>query len=78
MLISAEKGEILIPQSPVSSMSVPESIESPQPVVSLVYTDVNVVPEHEKNELEKSISSLEGISSFLTTVFVHVMFSIWS
>lgn len=59
MLISAEKGEILIPQSPVSSMSVPESIES---VVPLVYTDVNVVPEHERNQLEKSISNLEGIS----------------
>ncbi|CAH2044563.1 unnamed protein product [Thlaspi arvense] len=59
MLISAEKEEILISQSPVSSMSVPESIESPQPV-PLVYTDVNVVPEHERNELEKSISSLEG------------------
>ncbi|CAH8272482.1 unnamed protein product [Arabidopsis lyrata] len=57
MLISAEKGEILIPQSPVSSMSVPESIES---VVPLVYTDVNVVPEHERNQLEKSISNLEG------------------
>ncbi|KAL0658497.1 hypothetical protein Bca4012_079082 [Brassica carinata] len=37
-------------------MSVPES---PQPV-PLVYTDVTVVPEHERNELEKSISSLEG------------------
>ncbi|XP_024007005.1 kinesin-like protein KIN-14U isoform X2 [Eutrema salsugineum] len=59
MLISAEKGEILISQPLVSSMSVPESIESPQPV-PLVYTDVNVVPEHERNELEKSISSLEG------------------
>ncbi|CAL9231833.1 unnamed protein product [Arabidopsis halleri] len=57
MLISAEKGEILIPQSPVSSMSVPESVES---VVPLVYTDVNVVPEHERNQLEKSISNLEG------------------
>ncbi|KFK26463.1 hypothetical protein AALP_AA8G252300 [Arabis alpina] len=56
MLVSAEKGEILIPHSPVSSMSVPES---PQPV-SLLYTDVNVVPEHEMNELEKSISSLQG------------------
>lgn len=72
MLISAEKEEILISQSPVSSMSVPES---PQPV-PLVYTDVTVVPEHERNELEKSISSLEGISSyarplsFLNAIFV--------
>ncbi|XP_010494052.1 PREDICTED: kinesin-like protein KIFC3 isoform X1 [Camelina sativa] len=41
-------------------MSVPESIESPQPAVTLVYTDVNVVPEHERNELENSISNLEG------------------
>jgi len=49
MLISAEKGEILIPQSPLSSES----------VVPLVYTDVNVVPEHESNQLEKSISNLE-------------------
>ncbi|CAH8359796.1 unnamed protein product [Eruca vesicaria subsp. sativa] len=40
-------------------MSVPESVESPQPV-PLVYTDVTVVPEHERNELQKSISSLEG------------------
>lgn len=64
MLISAEKEEILIPhQSPVSSMSVLESIESPQ-AVPLVFTDVNVVPEHEGNELEKSISSLQGTSSF--------------
>lgn len=61
MLISAEKGEILISQSPVSSMSVPQSIESPRPV-PLLYTDVNVVPEHERNELEKSISSLQGTS----------------
>ncbi|CAN6876899.1 unnamed protein product [Brassica oleracea] len=59
MLISAEKEEILTSQSPVSSMSVPESFDSPQPV-PLVYTDVTVVPEHERNELEKSISSLEG------------------
>lgn len=75
MLISAEKEEILISQPPVSSMSVPESFESPQPV-PLVYTDVTVVPEHERNELEKSISSLEGISSyarplsFLNAIFV--------
>ncbi|VVA92641.1 unnamed protein product [Arabis nemorensis] len=59
LISSAEKGEILIPQSPVSSMSVPESIESPQPV-PLLYTDVNVVPEHEMNELEKSITNLQG------------------
>jgi len=44
----------LIPQSPLSSES----------VVPLVYTDVNVVPEHESNQLEKSISNLEGISLF--------------
>lgn len=59
LISSAEKGEILIPQSPVCSMSVPESIESPQPV-PLLYTDVNVVPEHEMNELEKSITTLQG------------------
>ncbi|KAL1220847.1 Kinesin-like protein KIN-14U [Cardamine amara subsp. amara] len=41
-------------------MSVPESIESTHHVAPLVYTDVNVVPEHERNELEISISSLEG------------------
>ncbi|CAA7037550.1 unnamed protein product [Microthlaspi erraticum] len=46
-------------QSPVSSMPVLESIESPQ-TVPLVFTDVNVVPEHQGNELEKSISSLQG------------------
>lgn len=83
MLISAEKEEILISQSPVSSMSVPESFESPQPV-PLVYTDVTVVPEHERNELEKSISSLEGISwyapplTFLNAIFAQSMISIWS
>lgn len=33
------------------------------PPVSTIYTDVGVIPEHEKNELEKLISNLESIMS---------------
>ncbi|CAN8255694.1 unnamed protein product [Cochlearia groenlandica] len=54
MLVSHEKVEILFSQSQVSSILLHDSIES-------VYTDVNVVPEKEMNELEKSISGLEVI-----------------
>lgn len=37
-----------------------ELMDSPPLPNSTIYTDVNVVPEHEKGELEHSISNLEG------------------
>lgn len=44
----------LVGLPPVSDVS-----DSSPPLPS-IYTDVNVVPEHQKNELERSISNLEG------------------
>lgn len=52
----------------ISMGSNPDSLDGLPPVSELpdspplptIYTDVNVVPEHEKNELEHSISNLEG------------------
>lgn len=49
-------------------VSSPDSPHGPSPVSELldslsipaICTDVNVVPEHEKNELEQSILNLEG------------------
>ncbi|XP_010546628.1 PREDICTED: kinesin-like protein KIFC3 isoform X2 [Tarenaya hassleriana] len=46
-------------ESPAGSSSFSESIESSPLPVPMVYTDVNIVPEYQKNELEKSISNLE-------------------
>lgn len=39
-----------------------ELMDSPALPNSTIYTDVNVVPEHEKGELGNSISNLEGKS----------------
>ncbi|KAF5740553.1 P-loop containing nucleoside triphosphate hydrolases superfamily protein [Tripterygium wilfordii] len=75
MLISSEKEQIFLPSdgaedslksSPAGSS--PDSLDRFSPVSLLPdstplpssYTDVNVVPEHRKNELEQFISNLEG------------------
>ncbi|KAA8544993.1 hypothetical protein F0562_019790 [Nyssa sinensis] len=75
MVISTEIEQISLPlengndflkfsplgSNPDSLDGLPQSSELPDsPPVSALYTDVNVVPEHEKNELEQSISNLEG------------------
>ncbi|KAK9291941.1 hypothetical protein L1049_019893 [Liquidambar formosana] len=75
MFISAEKEQISLPsenrteslkQSPRGSNpdsldGLPLASELPEsPPLPAVYTDVNVVPEHEKHELEQTISNLEG------------------
>lgn len=39
----------------------PDSVDG-SPPVSTVYTDVGVVPEHQKNELKHLISNLEGMN----------------
>lgn len=38
----------------------PVSYFSDSPPLPIICTDVNVIPEHEKNELQQSISNLEG------------------
>lgn len=38
----------------------PVSYFSDSPPLPTICTDVNVIPEHEKNELQQSISNLEG------------------
>lgn len=75
MSIPAEKEQISLPledareslkSSPMGSN--PDSLDGLSPVSELlnspsipaIYTDVNVVPEHVKNELERSILNLEG------------------
>lgn len=49
------------------SAAPPEFSDSPP--VSTTYTDVGVIPEHEKNELEQLISNLESIMSRPSTFF---------
>uniref|UniRef100_A0A5B6YVW4 Putative kinesin-like protein KIFC3 n=1 Tax=Davidia involucrata TaxID=16924 RepID=A0A5B6YVW4_DAVIN len=75
MFISTEKEQISLPlenggeslkfsplgSNPDSLDGLPPASELPEsPPVSAIYTDVTVVPEQEKNELELSISNLEG------------------
>lgn len=45
----------------------PDSVDW-SPPVSTVYTDVGVVPEHEKNELDHLISHLESMSKLSHTL----------
>ncbi|XP_006606487.1 kinesin-like protein KIN-14U isoform X1 [Glycine max] len=47
-----------VSESPSLNLN-PDSVDG-SPPVSTVYTDVGVVPEHQKNELEHLISNLEG------------------
>ncbi|KAG4911207.1 hypothetical protein JHK87_057323 [Glycine soja] len=47
-----------VSESPPLNLN-PDSVDG-SPPVSTVYTDVGVVPEHQKNELEHLISNLEG------------------
>ena len=79
MFISTENEQISLPSvnvkeslkpspmktNPDSPDGFPLASESPEsPPLSTIYTDVNVVPEQEKNELLQSISNLEGRISF--------------
>ena len=57
MLISNGEEQILLMPSENVNLS-PDSVDG---LVSTVYTDVGVVPEHEKNQLENLISNLESI-----------------
>ncbi|XP_031284334.1 kinesin-like protein KIN-14U [Pistacia vera] len=61
------KGSLNLKSSPMGSN--PDSLDALPPISDLsdslpplpsIYTDVNVVPEHQKTELEQSISNLEG------------------
>lgn len=49
-----------VSESPSLNLN-PDSVDG-SPPVSTVYTDVGVVPEHQKNELEHLISNLEGMN----------------
>ncbi|KAF3454370.1 hypothetical protein FNV43_RR04817 [Rhamnella rubrinervis] len=75
MFISIENEQISLPSADVNESlksspmeSNPDSLNGLPPVSDLpdsppippIYTDVNVVPEHEKDELQQSISCLEG------------------
>lgn len=59
------------PLKPTSLNSNPDSVDAfpaaaqfpDSPNVSTIYTDVGVIPEHEKNELEQLISNLESTMS---------------
>lgn len=79
MFISNGEEEILLPSENATEVlesssllnlnsdsldGLPPTAESPDsPPLSAVYTDVGVVPEHKKNEVEKLISNLESIKS---------------
>jgi hypothetical protein len=75
MFVSAEEEQISLPsENAMESLksypmgSSPDSLDGISPVSELhdaptipaIYTDVNVVPEHEKNELKQLILNLEG------------------
>lgn len=90
MFVASEKEQISFPldnangslkSSPMgSSPGYPDGLppESDLPDSSsppTVYTDVNIVPEHEMNELEKSILNLEG-KSFWPLVTVRCCFEV--
>lgn len=54
----------------------PSSKFSDSPPLPTVYTDVTVVPEHEKHELKQTIANLEGLVhnssySFHITIFLE-------
>lgn len=49
-----------IPSENASEVLNPDSVDG-SPPISTVYTDVGLVPEHEKKELEHLISNLESI-----------------
>lgn len=62
MLVSNEEEKILLTEVS-KSLSLDlnsDSVDGLLPV-SAVYTDVGVVPEHQKNELQRLISNLESI-----------------
>lgn len=76
MFISSENEQISLPsvnvKEPLKSSPMesnpdssdgfpPDSDLSDSPPLPTIYTDVNVVPEHEKNQLQLSISNLEGM-----------------
>ncbi|XP_057963011.1 kinesin-like protein KIN-14U [Malania oleifera] len=74
MFISTENEEISLPSEYVGESlksfamgsnsdsldGLPLASELDSPPLPAIYTDVNVVPEHEKNELRKTITNLEG------------------
>ncbi|XP_027364249.1 kinesin-like protein KIN-14U [Abrus precatorius] len=59
MLVLNGEEQILLPSESTSLDLNADSVDGFPPVSSTVYTDVGVVPEHEKNELELLISNLE-------------------
>lgn len=68
MLVSNGEEQVLLVSENASEASKstsldlnPDSVDG-SPPVSTVYTDVGVVPEHQKNELEHLISNLESIN----------------
>ena len=92
MFISSETEQISLPLDNVKEKLEPmephqdyidasqlesESMDSPPLPNPTIYTDVSVVPEHEKDELEHSILNLEGKSLkylVLVTCCLKVLF----
>jgi hypothetical protein len=65
MFVSAEEEQISLPsENAMESLKFdgisPVSEFHDAPTIPAIYTDVNVVPEHEKNELKELILHLEG------------------
>lgn len=66
MVISSEKENHVLPTME-DLRETPPPMESmlQSPRIPAAYTDVSVVPEQEKNELEKTIENLQGLVWFL-------------
>jgi kinesin family protein C2/C3 len=60
MLVSNGEEKILLSSENETEISKSDSVDGLLPV-STVYTDVGVVPEQQKNELEHFISNLQSI-----------------
>jgi kinesin family protein C2/C3 len=61
MLVSNGEEKILLSSENETEITKSDSVDGLLPV-STVYTDVGIVPEQQKNELEHFISNLQSIS----------------
>lgn len=76
MIVSKREEQIMLPSEGASEVSKstsldlnPDSLDGSTPG-STDYTDVGVVPEHQKDELEHLISNLESIKSMKSLLFL--------
>lgn len=61
MLLPNGEDQILLPSENEAQVSKADSVDGSLLLVSKVYTDVAVVPEHQNNEIQHFIASLQSI-----------------